>query len=99
MNILTIVLIVIFLLFIVLIAVGVRYPRGRLDWPLDRKSSVSILLSVFVFLLLLILSFYVSQQVEWPSNTTLVFYVGVIIFAILIIISIVLPKGFTDSNE
>jgi amino acid transporter len=99
MNLITIALIVIFLLFVVLISIGVRYPRGRLDWPLDRKNSVSILISVFVFLLLLILSFYVSQQVEWPANTTIIFYVGIIIFGILVVISIILPKGFTDSNE
>ena len=99
MVLITILLIFIFILMIILFAIGLKYPRGRDDWPLDRRTTASIFLSITVFLLLIILSFFASQHIKWPSNTELFFYIAIIILVILVITSILLPKGLSvDEN-
>ncbi|UCH89848.1 MAG: hypothetical protein JSV49_04180 [Thermoplasmata archaeon] len=95
MDLITIFLIIIFILLMILFAIGLKYPQGRKDWPLDRRTTTSVLISIFVFLLLIILSFYASQNVKWPPRAEVFVYASIIIFIILIIIAIILPSGLS----
>jgi multisubunit Na+/H+ antiporter MnhB subunit len=95
MDLVTVLLIVVFIVMIILFAIGLKYPRGRSDWPLDRNATASIFISVLVFVLLLILSFFASQHVDWPSSVQLFYYAAAVIFGVLIVIAILLPKGLS----
>jgi integral membrane sensor domain MASE1 len=99
MSIITIALIAIFFLLIIMIGIGLRYPKGRQDWPLDRRTSTSIFLSVLVLILLIILSFFASQNVDWPENTVIFYYFSIIIFIILIVVAILMPVGLTGDES
>lgn len=98
MNLITIILIIIFFLVLILIGISLKYPKGRNDWPLDRKTTAAVFLSIFIFVFVIILSFYASQFVNWPSKSVIIFYSGVIIFAILIVFAILLPKGMGQTE-
>ena len=96
---LTIMLILVFILMVVLIAIGFKYPYGRKDWPLDRKTTAMIFLSVLIFLLLIALSYFASQHINWPSRVEIFFVVGIIMFIILGIIAILMPEGLEEGGR
>lgn len=72
------------LAIIALLLLSVKYPRGRMDWPYDRSTSVRIFFSSILFLLILFLIYLVNRYVEYPS-TAILFRVVVTIFLVLII--------------
>ena len=88
-----IVLFAIFILFIILIYFGLRYPRGREDWPHDFRTSLHYLILGLVFLFMIVLLYLVSTTVNWPAPVEIIKWVIVGIIVALVIFGIFFPRG------
>jgi succinate dehydrogenase hydrophobic anchor subunit len=87
------VFIVFIVVLIILIAIGLWFPRGKSDWPLSGRATVYLIIAALFFLLLVILINLVSQYVNWSGFISSSIYFTVTIFALLIVLSIFFPNG------
>ena len=86
--------IVFMIVLIILIAIGLWFPRGKTDWPLSGRATVYLIVAALFFLLLVILINLVSKYVHWGDFITNSVYFMVSIFIVLIILSLFFPDGF-----
>jgi ABC-type amino acid transport system permease subunit len=74
--------------YIILICIGLRYPRGAKDWPFDRSATLYIIITIGTSLLVITLLWYVSTIIQWPDINTMMSYVLLIGFILLIVIGL-----------
>ena len=77
-----------FITYIILICIGLRYPRGSEDWPFDRSATLYIIITVGTSLLVITLLWYVSTIIQWPDINTMMSYILLIGFILLIVIGL-----------
>jgi protein-S-isoprenylcysteine O-methyltransferase Ste14 len=87
------ILLIAIIVYISLMAVGVKYPRTREHWTKERKETFQILMSATVFLMLFFMLWYVSASVDWPDGVLVTFWVCVFTFAGLVLAGIFAPQG------
>ncbi|MFO7618539.1 MAG: hypothetical protein R6W91_02620 [Thermoplasmata archaeon] len=87
------ILLISFIIYVCLMAVGFKYPRTREHWTKERKQTLQILMSATVFLMLFFLLWYVSATVDWPDGVLMTFWVCVFAFAGLLLAGIFAPQG------
>ena len=87
------ILLIAIIVYICLMAVGVKYPRTREHWTKERKETLQILMSATVFLMLFFMLWYVSASVDWPDGVLVTFWVCAFAFAGLVLTGIFAPQG------
>jgi len=85
--------------FMVLLLIAVKYPRGRLDWPYDRATSLRIFFSSLLFLLILFLIYLVNRYVEYPSSATLFKIVVALFFILILAAGVLYPESLRLAPE
>lgn len=80
-------------IYVLLAAFAIWFPRGGGDWQKDRIETFYMALSATVFLMLLFLLWYVSAVIDWPSALTIILWGGVITLVVLVLIGIFIPRG------
>ncbi len=81
------------ILFIILAAWGLKFPRTKKDWQKDRHETFSLLITVIIFLVLFLMLWYVISIVSYPPVMDMIIWGAAICFAIIILAAIFLPHG------
>ncbi len=74
--------------YIILICIGLRFPKGAEDWPFDRAATLYMFITMSITLLVITLLWYVSTIIQWPDINTMMSYVLLIGFILLIVIGL-----------
>jgi MFS family permease len=72
---------------------GMRYPRGRKDWPHERERTFRYIISGILFFIIMGLIYWITRYWDYPLSGEGVFYLALIIIPILLILGLVFPKG------
>ena len=81
------------ILFMILAAFGMFFPKSRHDWKKDRTETVGLITSLIVFIFLFMLLWYVVSVIAWPTTMDMLIWSSIIIFLILLVAAIFLPHG------
>lgn len=81
----------------VMVYVGLRYPRPEKDWPYGLKRTTRILLSFLIFILMAILIYAVSLRFALPSPGLIFTYLLMLALVILILYGIFHPEGLSKT--
>ena len=92
------ILLAFFLLFLVLVYIGFRYPRGKLDWPFDKAASSRILIAAFLFVVIIGLLYLVTQSIPFPPSMTILQSVIVFFWGLFVALGILFPEGMTIAD-
>mgnify|MGYP006310454149 CR=1 FL=1 len=84
---------------IVLFFLGMKYPRGRKDWPHDRERTFRYIMSGALFFIILGLIYWVTRYWDYPLSAEGVFYLSLVLFTILVVLGLIFPKGRKDLLE
>ena len=93
------ILLIAMIIYVCLIAVAFKFPRTRENWNKERKESLQILMSTFVFLMLFLCLWYVSYVVDWPDAIVIIVWSCAITFVSLILVGIFAPHGIKMKFE
>jgi small-conductance mechanosensitive channel len=85
--------IIFIIIFLILLVIGISFPKGKSDWPLSSRSTIYLIVAALFFVLLIILLNIVFQYVELSGFITLSIYFSIILFSLLIVISFFYPNG------
>jgi hypothetical protein len=87
----SLVLVVVSLL--IMFYLGMKYPKGRNDWPHDRERTFRYIVSGILFFMIMGLIYWITRYWDYPLSGKGVFYLAMIIIPILIILGLVFPRG------
>ena len=85
-------LLLFFLLFVVFIYIGLRYPEVRRDWKLDRRGTARVFVAILTTLLLFFLLWYFLAHQKLTDIILSSTYLMFIIIGLLFIAALVLRK-------
>jgi hypothetical protein len=72
---------------------GLKFPRGRYDWPYERERTFGYIVSGVLFLIIMGLIYWITRYWDYPLSGKGVFYLALIIIPILIVLGLVFPGG------
>jgi len=72
---------------------GLKYPRGWKEWPHDIATTWRYLLSGALFLVIIGLIYWVTRYWDYPVGGRGLTYVAFATFAILFVLGIIFPRG------
>jgi len=84
---------------IILIYLGMKFPRGRDDWPYDRERTFRYIISGTLFLMIMGLIYWITRYWDYPFSGKGVYYLALIILLILVVLGLVFPEGKRDLIE
>jgi hypothetical protein len=72
---------------------GMKYPRGRKDWPFDGPRTFRLITTGILFFLILGLIYWITQYWDYPVSGKAIVYIAFITFPILAVLGFIFPKG------
>ena len=72
---------------------GMKYPRGRRDWPHDGPRTLRYVISGVLFFLILGLIYWITQYWDYPVSGKALVYIAFMAFPILVVLGFVFPRG------
>ncbi len=72
---------------------GMKYPRGRKDWPHDGPKTFRLVTTTILFFIIMGLVFWITRYWDYPVSGKGIVYLSLIVFLILFVLGIVFPKG------
>jgi len=72
---------------------GMKYPRGRKDWPFDSSKTFRLITTGILFFLILGLVYWVTQFWDYPVSGKALVYLAFIAFPVLVVLGFIFPKG------
>jgi len=72
---------------------GMKYPRGKKDWPFDGPRTFRLVTTGMLFFLILGLVYWVTQYWDYPVNAEGVAYIALIALPVLIVLGFIFPTG------
>ena len=72
---------------------GMKYPKGRKDWPFDGPKTFRLITTGILFFLILGLVYWVTQYWDYPVSGKAIFFIALIVFPILFVLGFIFPKG------
>ncbi len=88
------ILLIFVIILILLIVIGLWFPKGKSDWPLSPRATIYLIVGALFFVLLVILINMLSQYVQWTDFITSSIYFAIAIFFILVLLALFFPDGF-----
>ena len=73
--------------------VGLRFPRGRSDWPLDARQTAWLVVSGLTAVMLFALLCLVTRDIRWPGIATFAFGAVALALGLLLGVGLFLPQG------
>ncbi|MFW3146018.1 MAG: hypothetical protein ACMUIE_04320 [Thermoplasmatota archaeon] len=86
-------LVLVIIAILVLGFLGMKFPRGRKDWPHDRERTFRYVITGILFFLILGLIYWVTRYWDYPVSAKAVVYLAFIAFPVLLALGFVFPKG------
>lgn len=99
MEVLTATLVIAALTVLLLFFLGMKYPKGGRDWPLDRPTTIRYVISGFLFFVILGLIYWVTRYWDYPLSGKGLAYVAFIGIAVLFVLGFIFPKGKEADRE
>ncbi|MBN1391015.1 MAG: hypothetical protein JXA22_10290 [Candidatus Thermoplasmatota archaeon] len=72
---------------------GMKYPRGRRDWPHDGPRTLSYIISGILFFIIMGSIYWVTQYWDYPASGKGVVYLAFLALPVLVVLGFVFPKG------
>ena len=86
-------LVLVVLGILVLGYLGMKYPRGRKDWPHDREKTYRYVITGILFVMILGLIYWVTRYWDYPASGKSLVYIAIIVFPVLIVLGFIFPTG------
>ena len=93
MDMVTVSLVVVVIAGVLLVFLGMKYPRGKVDWPHDRERTVRYVISGILFFIILGLIYWVTRYWDYPLSGEGLAYLSLIGLGILLVLGFFFPKG------
>jgi uncharacterized BrkB/YihY/UPF0761 family membrane protein len=77
----------------VIAVVGLRFPRGRAEWPLEARQTAGLIVSGLTAVTLFALLYVVTRDVRWPGIATIAFGAVALTLGLLLGVALFLPQG------
>ncbi len=72
---------------------GMKYPRGKKDWPYERERTFQYIISGVIFFIIMGLIYWITRYWDYPLSGKGVFYLALLIIPFLLVLGLVFPKG------
>ncbi|MEA3559554.1 MAG: hypothetical protein U9R75_09905 [Candidatus Thermoplasmatota archaeon] len=85
---------VLFVLSILILGyLGMKYPRGRKDWPHDRERTYRYVITGILFVMIFGLIYWVTRYWDYPASGKAIVYIAFIVFPVLVVLGFIFPTG------